>query len=443
MTNISARQCALDILLKVIRDASYSNLALDSTLNSSGLSARDAAFATALVYGVIERKRTIDYQLTLRLSKPLKKLKPQVYVILMIGAYQILYMDKIPVSAAVNESVKLAAANGCSFAKGLINAVLRRVADNGICLPERDDPEYTGIRYSCEDWICSLWKDSYGEDNAVGLLESSFAADDVALRVNTLKTSAEELSQMLASEGFEAVISDSVPNALIVKGGGALHRSKCFEAGLFHVQDVSSQLCCSVLGVEEGDTVFDMCAAPGGKTLTLAQMMKNSGKVYSFDIYENRLGLISSAAERLGTGDVVTEVNDGSVLNSSLPSADKILCDVPCSGLGIIRKKPEIRYKKKAEVDKLPDLQYSILCISAEYLKPGGSLVYSTCTLDPAENEDVVGRFLDGHDDFEPVRVLPGLTRPCGDTDYISLMPHIHGCDGFFIAKFKRISRGV
>lgn len=443
MTTVSGRQCSFDILQKVIRDDSYSNLALDSMLGSSGLSARDASLATALVYGVIERRRTLDYQLALRLSKPLKKLKPQVYIILLIGAYQILYMDKIPVSAAVNESVKLAAFNGCTYAKGLINAVLRKVAENGICLPERDSPDYNGVRYSCEDWICEVWRDSYGEENAEALLENSFASDEVAVRVNTLKTTAEELAEMLASECFTVEVCSTVPDALIVRGGGVLHRSRCFEKGLFHIQDISSQLCCSALDAAEGDTVFDMCAAPGGKSLTLAQMMNNTGRVCSFDIYENRLGLISSAAQRLGAANIVTGVNDGSVLNKSLPKADKILCDVPCSGLGILRKKPEIRYKKKAEVDKLPDLQYSILCISSTYLKPGGTLVYSTCSLNPAENENVVSRFLDQNKDFEAVKALPGLKRPCGDTDFISLMPHIHGCDGFFIAKFRRKSRGV
>ena len=191
--------------------------------------------------------------------------------------------------------------------------------------------------------------------------------------------------------------------------------------------------------MHDGETVVDVCAAPGGKTFTLSELMHNTGEVVSCDIYPQRLKLIGDGAERLGLNNIRTVQNDGSEFNSSLPQADKILCDVPCSGLGVIRKKPEIRFKKSEEVDKLADLQYSILCVSSRYLKIGGKLVYSTCSLNPEENENIINKFLAEHKDFKSVRILPELERYAEDTDYLTLMPHIHGCDGFFVSCVERV----
>lgn len=434
---MTARQTAFEILNKIQRDNSYSNLALDYVLEKSNADANDKRFISALVYGVVERKILLDYQLSLYLSQPLKKLKPQVLTILRIGAYQLLFMDKIPASAAVNESVKLAKNNQAAFASGLVNAVLRKIKDNGLKLPNDNAENFRSIKYSCPQWLIDLWDKAYGADNTNSILDFSFGSVPTAIRVNTLKTDSDTLINKLFDEGITAK-KTSVPKALIINGGGALHKTKCYADGLFHVQDIASQLCCSALQVKDGDTVLDICAAPGGKSFTLAEMMNNSGKLYAFDIYEHRLSLIENGAERLGITDIKAIKNDGSVFNSDIPKADKILCDVPCAGLGVIRKKPEIRYKSFDEVDKLPDLQYSILCISAQYLKKGGLLVYSTCSLNPDENDNIVKKFLKEHSDFESVKVLPELQRYGEDTDYISLMPHIHSCDGFFISALRR-----
>ncbi len=430
----SARQTAFEILNKIQRDESYSNLALDSALEKAEIDIKDKRFVSALVYGVTERRITLDYNLSLYLSQPLKKLKPQVLTALRLGAYQVLFMDKIPDSAAVNESVKLVKKNGAAFASGLVNAVLHKIVKNGLKTDGR-----MSVKYSAPEWLCKMWCDSYGEKNAEKILEASFGAVDIALRVNTTKTKAEELCEILSAEGFSCEIGSAVENSLIVKNGGAVHKSKAYADGLFHVQDIASQLCCKALDVHDGETVIDVCAAPGGKTFTLSELMCNTGKIISSDIYPHRLKLINDGAKRLGLTNINAVQNDGSLFNSSFSCADKILCDVPCSGLGVIRKKPEIRFKKSEEVDKLMNLQYSILCVSSRYLKIGGKLVYSTCSLNPEENENIIKRFLSEHKDFKSVRILPELKRYAEDTDYLTLMPHIHGSDGFFISCIEKL----
>ena len=430
----SARQTAFEILNKIQRDNSYSNLALDHALDKADTDNKDKKFVSALVYGVTERRITLDYNLSLYLSQPVKKLKPEVLTALRLGAYQILFMDKIPVSAAVNESVKLAKKNGAAFASGLVNAVLRKIISNGL----KTDGSMS-VNYSAPEWLCDMWCKSYGRENAEKLLKASFGAVDTVLRVNTEKIDADNLINLLAEEGFVCETGGNVENSAVVKSGGAVHKTEAYKNGLFHVQDAASQLCCKALGVQENETVIDICAAPGGKSFTLAENMKNTGRIISCDIYEHRLKLISDGAERLGLTNIETVRNDGNVFNPDFPLADKILCDVPCSGLGVIRKKPEIRFKKSEEVDKLQDLQYSIMCISSRYLKIGGVMVYSTCSLNPNENEKIVEKFLTEHDNFEGVRVLSDISRYGVDTDYLTLMPHIHGCDGFFISAVRRI----
>lgn len=430
----SARQTAFEILNKIQRDESYSNLVLDSALDKAEIDIKEKRFVSALVYGVTERRITLDYNLSLYLSQPLKKLKPQVLTALRLGAYQILFMDKIPDSAAVNESVKLVKKNGAAFASGLVNAVLHKIVKNGF----KTDGSMS-VKYSAPEWLCKMWSESYGRENAEKILEASFGAVENTIRVNTTKTNAEELCDILLADGFQCEKNRLAENSLTVISGGAVHKTKAYSDGLFHVQDTASQLCCKALDVRDGETVIDICAAPGGKTFTLSEMMHNTGKMISCDIYPQRLKLINDGAERLGLNNIETIQNDGSKFNSSLLQADKILCDVPCSGLGVIRKKPEIRFKKSEEVDKLKDLQYSILCVSSRYLNVGGKLVYSTCSLNPEENEKIINKFLSEHDDFKSVCVLPEMKRYDGDTDYLTLMPHIHGCDGFFISCVERV----
>ncbi len=436
----SARQVAFEALLKVHRDGAYSNLVLDSLLKeNSELDERDRAFVCNLVYGTLDRLILIDYNLGLYLNQPVKKLKPELHTILRMGTYQLLFMDKVPSRAAVNESVNLAKVNKSSFAASLVNAVLRRVSDNGVKLPEgsETDPDYLAIKYSCPEWIISLWINAYGIDNAVALAEKALDAAPIVIRVNTTKISADDLIWKLAEEGVVAEKTDLVPEALIISNTGSVEDLNCYKQGLFHAQDIASQLCCMALDAKEGETVFDLCSAPGGKTFTTAERMNNTGTVRAFDVYQSRVELIKSGAERLGLDNVYSYLSDAAIFNENYGLADRVLCDVPCSGLGIIRRKPEIRFKKQSEIQCLPELQYRILCNATKYLKDGGRLVYSTCTLNPKENSEVCDRFLNEHPEFSAVNVLADLPR-YGDDKYLTLMPHLHSTDGFFIAVFSK-----
>lgn len=437
----SARQVAFEALIKIHRDGAYSNLIVDSLLKeNSDLDERDKAFVCNLVYGTLDRLILIDYNLGLYLNQPVRKLKPELHTILRMGTYQLLFMDKVPSRAAVNESVNLAKVNKSSFAASLVNAVLRRVADNGVRLPDtsENNPDYLAIKYSCPEWLISLWIDSYGYDNAVALAEKALEAPPVVIRVNTTKITPDELIWKLAEEGVISEKTDIAPDALIISNTGSVDELEAYKQGYFHAQDLASQLCCAALDPKEGETVFDLCSAPGGKTFTIAERMNNTGVVRAFDIYQSRVELIKNGATRLGLSNVFSYLSDASIFNENYGLADRVLCDVPCSGLGIIRRKPEIRFKKCSDIDNLPELQYRILCNATRYLKQGGRLVYSTCTLNPAENSEVCNKFLAEHPDFVSVDVLTDIPRYSSDDKYLTLMPHINSTDGFFIAAFKK-----
>lgn len=432
----NTRLTAYNALLKVEKDGAYSNLTLDAFLTKTKFDARDKSFVSALFYGVIERKITLDYNISLYLSKPLKKLKKEVLVLLRLGAYQILYMDKVPSSAAVNESVKLSKKCGQNYASGLINAVLRKVDSQGLKLPVREDTaEYLSVKYSCNKWICEKWLRQFGYDVTVGILESAQGSPDLFIRVNTTKISADLLSDLLEKEG---IVCEKTPldNALkIILGGKAVEDLDEYKKGYFHVQDLASQYCAKALDAKKGDVVFDLCSAPGGKAYTTAENMENSGKVLCFDIHSHRVELIEKGAKRLGLDIIKGAVSDATVYKEEIGFADRVLCDVPCSGLGIIRRKPEIKYKSEDEVASLPQVQYTILTNGARYVKNGGKLVYSTCTLSEDENEKICERFLSEHKDFKPLRPLEEIT----DDYFVNLLPHKNRTDGFFIACFEKV----
>ena len=435
----TARQIAFEALNKIERDKSYSNLTLDSVLYSADLSKADSAFVSALVYGVLERTLTLDYCLSRHLKQPLKKLKPQVLTALRLGTYQLLFMDKVPQSAAVNESVTLVKKNGCAFASGLTNAVLRAVVRDGLVLPDEGDKLFFySVKYSFPQWLVKLWIDSYGEDNAVGIMESCAGRPPLTVRVNTLKTTKEGLISALADEGVAAAVAHNIENALNLEKCGSVEQLSAFEDGLFYVQDGASQLCAAALGAKPGDTVIDLCSAPGGKAFTCAEEMNNSGRIIACDIHSHRLALIKEGANRLGIGIVDVMRSDASAFNADMPQADRVLCDVPCSGLGIVRRKPEIRFKDPAEIDKLPALQYNILSTASRYVKPNGRLVYSTCALNPGENEAVCARFLKEHSDFAAVDISGLAPTAYTSACTLTLMPHTTETDGFFIAAFER-----
>ncbi len=437
----SARQIAFEALLKVHKDGAYSNLIIDSLLKDNpDLDERDKSFVCNIVYGTLDRLILIDYNLGLYLNQPVKKLKPELHTILRMGTYQLLFMDKVPSRAAVNESVNLAKLNKSHFAASMVNAVLRRVSDNGLRLPDRDENEieYLSVKYSCPQWLVSLWIEAYGFDNAVMLFEKALEAPPLVIRCNTVKTSVDELIKTLSEEGVTAEKSDVLPNALIINTSTAVDELQAYKKGFFHVQDLASQICCLAVDAKPDETVFDLCSAPGGKAFTIAQMMENTGVLRAFDIYQSRVELIRNGALRLGLSNVFSYLSDASIFNENYGLADRVLCDVPCSGLGIIRRKPEIRFKKPSDIDNLPELQYRILCNSIKYLKDGGRLVYSTCTLNPKENSDVCDRFLSEHPEFSAIDILPSFKRYGSEDKYLTLMPHLHSTDGFFVAVFVK-----
>lgn len=417
------RFLAYKILNKIERDKAYSNIAVDTVLNQNDVSS--APFVCALVYGVIERKITLDYFLSKFLTQPIKKLNPQVLTILRMGAYQIKFMDKVPVSAAVNESVKLSKKVKCGFASGLINSVLRKISSTEIGLPETNNKVYDmSIAYSCPESLVTHFVNDYCYIKAEEILKASVGSVPVFLRVNTLKTTSAELIDILEKEG---IIAKTINNdaTLEVIDGGAVFKTDAYKKGYFHAQDLASQNCISCFAPKKNDIVFDMCAAPGGKSFTMAQMMENQGKIYSFDLYDHKIKLINDGANRLGINIINAQIGDASVYNTELPKADKILCDVPCAGLGVIRRKPEIKYKDFGFIDKLCELQYNILENSALYLKEKGVIMYSTCSLSHKENEDVCRRFLEEHKDFK-------------NGGMVTLFPNENHSDGFFYATLIR-----
>ena len=404
------RHIAATLLMQCEKNRAYANLALDAALNKAQLSSADAKLCTALVYGVIERRRTLDYQLHDLLTKPLDALPAPTRAALRLGLYQLFFM-RVPAHAAINESVQLVKAQAAPHTAGLVNAVLRKAQGRGLVLPEDD----LSVRYSVPQWLVELWQQSYPNDY-LALLEHSFGgSNDLVLRVNTLRSSAQDLAANIDGE-----VVDNLP-AVRVKSGDVT-RLPGFAQGLFHVQDIAAQLACAALDPQPGNTVFDLCAAPGGKSFTLAQMMQNQGKVLATDLHANRVRLIEQGAARLGLTCIEARAHDAKQAHL-LGTANRVLCDVPCSGLGTLRKKPDIREKTAQELDKLPDIQYTILCAGARCVAPLGALVYATCTLNPTENEQVCARFLAEHAHFscESMRTY---------------MPHTDRTDGFFIARF-------
>lgn len=381
---------------------------------------------------MIERKITLDYFLSQFLSQPLKKLNPQVLTILRMGTYQLKFMDKVPVSAAVNESVKLVKKAKCSYASGLVNSVLRKIASEKLEFPQTDDKAYDlSISYSCPQELVLHYINDYGYEDTEKFLEASLGTVPLVIRVNTLKTNANDLQNSLEIEGIETEINELFPHSLIIKNGNSVFKTEAYKNGLFHAQDYASQICVEQLNPQPNDIVFDMCASPGGKSFTMAEMMNNKGEIYAFDLYEHRVKLINDGANRCGISIIKGMISDSSVYNKIFPLADKILCDVPCSGLGVIRRKPEIKYKNLGFVDKLCDLQYNILNCASKYLNKNGVLVYSTCSLNKKENQQVCNKFLLSNPDFKKIELTD-------DDGYMTLMPHKNGTDGFFVAKFTK-----
>ena len=433
---MNVREAAFLSLLRCSADGKYSNLEVDSAIKKYGFAGNDRAFFTALVYGTIEKRITIDYILGKFLSKPIEKIEDRLLEILRLGVYQIIFLDKIPDSAACNESVELAKFHTHKGTSGFVNGVLRNVSrgKNSIEYPEKGTDEYYSVKYSCPIWLCSMWREMYGDEKCEEILEGTNINPHITLRVNTLKISREELAQRLAERGISAAYTSLSPNGLILEEFVPISDITEIGEGLCFVQDETSQLCSSSLGAKAGEFIVDTCACPGGKSFGVAMDMKNKGEILSLDLHETKLSLIDRGAERLSIGIISTGVQNGTKKREELTNkADRVLCDVPCSGLGVIAKKPDLRHKAPHDIERLPDIQYSILENGSLYVKKGGYLLYSTCTLNKRENEEVVNRFLSEHKNFS----LTNEGMPFNES-MVTFFPNEHQTDGFFMAKFKR-----
>ncbi len=439
----NARGTALKVLYKIEKEGAYINLALKETLANSALTREDRALVTELTHGVVKWRLTLDYTLSKHSRIKLNKISPWVLCALRMGVYQILFLDKIPVSAAVNESVKLAKRYGGPASGGFVNGVLRSVVRGGKMPALPDDPiEALCVQYSCPKWIVKYWIDAYGKETAQAILQAFLPRPALCVRCNTLKTSPNSLLQAFLNAGMEAerVLDAAFPNldcAIKIRRASNLLELPAYQAGWFYVQDLSSMLAVEALDPKPGGLVLDVCAAPGGKTTYIAQKMQNRGKVVAFDIYEHKLSLIAENASRLGIDCVECILQDASVFNERFVcQADAVLVDAPCSGLGVIGRKPDIKYAgSMQDIDSLAAQGLSILETAARYVRLGGTLVYSLCTLSPKEGEQVIAQFLAQHKEF-------CLSKICAvnleNNGQITLFPQKFGTDGFFICKMKR-----
>jgi 16S rRNA (cytosine967-C5)-methyltransferase len=448
----SAREAALRALRDVDVKESYANLALDAHLTRSRLEGRDRALATELVYGVTRRRGSVDWAIIQVADRPLEQIDPWIRNILREAVYQILYMERIPHSAAVDQAVELAKQYGHSGVAKFVNGVLRNFLRRLPTLPWPDpvtDPVGAMvIGLSHPEWLVREWSGRFGTEEATLLMEASNRVPPLTIRVNLLKGTREQAAQALAAEGVRTEPTPHSPQGLIIHdltSSSHLDRLKTLKAGLFTVQDESSMLVGPVLHPEPGMTVIDVAAAPGGKSTHLAELMENRGRVLAVDLHPHKVDLISQNAKRMGASIVEGVCMDARELGRLMPSrADAILCDVPCSGLGTLARRPDARWRKSpADVETLVPVQIAILESAAAALKPGGTLVYSTCTIYPRENEELVEQFVATHPDFcfDDIRpYLPPTLQESASGGWVQLLPHRHGTDGFFMARMKKRS---
>lgn len=431
----TSREICLTALLRMEKDSGYSNLVLKSMLEKSSLNREDKSFVTRLFYGVIEKMKLIDFNISKLSNRPLSKLDPEIVCILRMGMYQLLFMESVPDNAAVDECVKL-----CTFAKkksagGFVNALLRnKIRENKeIMLPKEKDKSYLSIKYSVDESIISLFVKQYGLEKTEKMMKAFSKQPKHYIRVNTNKVSSEELKLKLQKQNIEIIPLEYPLGCCEVVTNANLTELAEFKNGEFFVQDLASQMCAAALSPEGTHRFLDVCAAPGGKSFNMSISSNKESKIVSCDVSKNRLSLIKTSMERLGLKNIETMVQDATVPNEKMGKYDRILCDVLCSGVGIIGKKPEIRYKKVREKE-LFEPQMNILKTASNYLEKGGILVYSTCTLNKYENENVVLEFLKQNKDFEP---CPLPFSENGEF-YITLTPDEYECDGFFISSIRR-----
>lgn len=428
---MTGRDAALRALLACRKSGAWSDGALKELLR--GMERREAALASRLCYGVLQNRMLLDWQLA-QFTR-LEKLQPAVHEILRLALYQLTLTDKIPASAAVNEAVEQAKRFANPQAARLVNAVLR----NALRAQPLPQPESLSVKYSHPQELTELFLDQFGPETTETLLKSHNEAPQTVLQINRLRTTTQETMNALHEANVECSVHPWLPDCLTVRGTGSLEQLAAFEQGLLYVQDAAARLAVEAAGLEPDMRVLDCCAAPGGKSFAAAIAMQNRGSITSCDIHPHKLQLIERGAARLGISILQTRLQDASKPVPEWENVmDAVLADVPCSGLGVIRKKPDIRYKNLAQTERLPEIQLAILRQQAHYVKPGGVLLYSTCTILKRENEEVVQAFLRDDPQFSAETVHFPQNSGIPDGAMTTLLPCTHGTDGFFICKLRR-----
>ena len=434
--NISAREAALQTLQRCRRDGAWSGAAIDNAIKKYELEPREAALSARLSLGVLQNSSLCDFYIGCYCNQ---KLEPQVRDILRLGVYQLLFMDRIPARAAVNETVALCGICGCKRAVSLVNAVLRRISDNRSNLPEipeKGTAKHLSVKYSHPEWLCQYVIDKKGYDFAENFLRANNEPAPLNIQINTLKTDIGTYMNQLDSLGAAYTRPAHPENCLLLEGTAAF-RLPGFEDGMFYVQDRAARMSVDALKLNSGVRVLDVCSCPGGKSFAAALAMNDEGSITSCDIHEKKLSLVRSGAQRLGIGIIEDRPADGREYIEEFSEAfDAVIADVPCSGMGVIGKKPEIRLKSREEISRLPEIQNAILENVCRYVKHGGKLLYSTCTVMQEENEDVVYSFLSTHTDYELENISVGGVEQ--ENGMYTFWPNIDNTDGFFFAVMRR-----
>lgn len=436
---MNSREVALNIINRVLIEGAYSNLVLSNELNEADLNEKDRALVTELVYGTIRRKKTLDMIIS-NYIKDISLMDERVLNILRMAIYQMHFLDKVPEFAACNEAVELAKQISVQDSK-LVNGILRSYTKNPDDMDVKDKIDRLVYQYSYEPWFIRMIYKQYGEENGRKILSGLNATPKVTVRVNASKGEYDEVFERLEEMGYDVEEGYACPEAIIIKGGSSIENNELFREGLITVQDESAMLVSPLLDLNAGDVALDFCAAPGGKTTHIAELLENEGKVYSFDLHENKLSLINENLERLGLNNVEVEAMDATELNPKyVACADKVLIDVPCSGLGIIRKKPEIKWNKsRKSLKDLVPTQRAIMENAWAYLKNGGTMIYSTCTLNTEENQDNVEWFLNKYKDAKVEKIFLGnMDNFIYNNDgSLTILPNEY-MDGFYIAKISK-----